>query len=248
MKSDQVKQVVKKHYSQIAAGGGCGCSCSCDSSAENKRISKSIGYTDAEIAAAADANLGLGCGNPTALARLKPGETVLDLGAGAGFDCFLAVEKVGKSGRVIGVDMSAEMIAKARANAEKYGHKNVEFRLGDIEKLPVDDSSVDAIISNCVVNLAPDKAKVFKEAYRALKKGGRMYLSDIVLLKNLSEEQRNNDELIAGCVGGAWLKKDYLKIIEKAGFTVKVLSEDKEISKRQYQGIPLESLRVEAVK
>lgn len=248
MKNDQVKQVVKKHYSQIAAGGGCGCRCSCDSSAENKRISKSIGYTDAEIAAAADANLGLGCGNPTALARLKPGETVLDLGAGAGFDCFLAVEKVGKSGRVIGVDMSAEMIAKARANAEKYGHKNVEFRLGDIEKLPVDDNSVDVIISNCVVNLAPDKAKVFKEAHRALKKSGRMYLSDIVLLKNLSREQRNNDELIAGCVGGAWLKNDYLKIIEKAGFTVTVLSEDKEISKRQYQGIPLESLRVEAVK
>lgn len=248
MKSNQVKQVVKKHYSQIAAGGGCGCSCSCDSSAENKRISKSIGYTDAEIAAAADANLGLGCGNPTALARLKSGETVLDLGAGAGFDCFLAVKKVGKSGLVIGVDMSVEMIAKARANAEKYGHKNVEFRLGDIEKLPVDDNSVDVIISNCVVNLAPDKAKVFKEAHRALRKGGRMYLSDIVLLKSLSREQRNNDELIAGCVGGAWLKNDYLKIIKKAGFTVKVLSEDREISKRQYQGIPLESLRVEAIK
>ena len=248
MKNDKIKQIVKDHYGKIAAGGGCCNSCGCGSKDENEQISKSIGYSDQEIKSVSDANLGLGCGNPTGMGEIKEGDVVLDLGSGAGFDCFLAAKKVGETGRVIGVDMTEEMIEKAKVNAKKYGYKNVEFRLGDIEKLPVDNNSIDVVISNCVVNLVPDKSKVFKEVYRVLKKGGRMYISDIVLLKNLSDEQKNDDELIAGCVGGAMLKDDYIKIIKDAGFEVNVLSEDKDISKRQYQGAPLESLKVEAVK
>lgn len=249
MKDDKIKQIVKKHYGKIAtAGGSCCNSCGCGFKDENERISKSIGYSDQDIKSVSDANLGLGCGNPTGMGEIKEGDVVLDLGSGAGFDCFLAAKKVGEQGRVIGVDMAEEMIEKAKTNADKYGYKNVEFRLGDIEKLPVEDNSIDVIISNCVVNLAPDKLKVFKEALRTLKKGGRMYLSDIVLLKNLSETERNDNELIAGCVGGALLKDDYLKIIKDAGFEVNVLSEDKDISKRQYEGAPLESLKIEAIK
>ena len=249
MQNDKIKQIVKKHYGKIAAaGGGCCNSCGYGSKDENERISKSIGYSDEEIKSAEDANLGLGCGNPTGMGEIKEGDIVLDLGSGAGFDCFLAAKKVGEQGRVIGVDMAEEMIEKAKANAGKYGYKNVEFRLGDIEKLPVEDNSIDVVISNCVVNLAPDKSKVFREARRTLKKGGRMYLSDIVLLKNLSETQKNDNELIAGCVGGALLKDDYLKIIKDAGFEVNILSEDKDISKRQYEGAPLESLKIEAIK
>ena len=243
--SNEVKKIVAKHYGKIAGGG---CCCSCGQKADNERIAKSIGYSESEIKAAAGANLGLGCGNPTGMASILEGETVLDLGSGAGFDCFLAAKKVGRSGRVIGVDMTPAMIAKARMNAEKLGHGNVEFRLGDIEDLPVEDGSIDVIVSNCVVNLAPDKSKVFWEAHRVLKAGGRMYLSDIVLLEELTQEQRADEELIAGCVGGALLRDEYLKNITDAGFKVKILSEDKDISKRQYQGIPLESLKVEAKK
>ena len=248
MKNDKIKQIVKKHYSKIATNGGCCNSCGCSSETENESISKSVGYSDKEIKSVSDANLGLGCGNPTGMGKIKEGDVVLDLGSGAGFDCFLAAKRVGEAGRVIGIDITEEMIAKAKVNADKYGYKNVEFRLGDIEKLPVDDNSVDVVISNCVINLVPDKSKVFKEVYRVLKKGGRVYISDIVLLKNLSEEQRNDNKLIAGCVGGAVLKNDYPKIIKDAGFEVKVLSEDKDISKRQYQEAPIESLKVEAVK
>ncbi len=247
MKKDKVKQVVKKFYDKIATqGASCGCGCGVDASVE--QIAKSIGYSDKEIKLAGEANLGLGCGNPTGLGEIKRGETVLDLGSGAGFDCFLAAKLTGTAGRVIGVDMTPSMIERARANAKKYEYKNVEFKLGDIEKLPLEDNSVDVIISNCVVNLAPDKLKVFKEAKRVLKKGGRMYVSDIVLQKKLTPAQRNNEELIGSCVGGALLKKDYLDIIKKAGLKVKVLSEDKQISKRQYQGLPVTSLKIEARK
>ena len=249
MKKDNIKKIVKDFYGEIAKGNNSCCStCGCVSTTEKEQIAKSIGYSDEEIKKVGRANLGLGCGNPTALAHIKEGETVLDLGSGAGLDCLLASEKVGKSGRVIGVDMTQEMVDMARDNAEEQGYKNIEFRLGDIENLPVDDNSVDVAISNCVINLAPDKSKVFKEVYRTLNKGGRIYLSDIVLLKELSPEQKQNKELIAGCVGGASLKDDYIKTIESAGFKVKILSEDKEISKRQYQGIPLESLKIEAKK
>lgn len=197
---------------------------------------------------APESNMGLGCGNPTALGKIKEGDTVLDLGSGAGFDCFLASKKVGKSGKVIGIDMTEDMIRISKSIADKYGYKNVEFRLGDIENLPVDNGSVDVIISNCVINLAPDKSKVFKEARRVLKGGGRMYVSDIVVLKELREEQKNDENLLSGCVAGALLKQDYIEKIENAGFKVKVLSEDKEISKIQYKGIPLESIKIEAIK
>lgn len=246
MKKSNIKKIVKESYGKIAESG-CSCSCGCNDMS-NEEIAKSLGYSEQEIKAVPSANLGLGCGNPTALGELKEGMTVLDLGSGAGFDCFLAAKKVGKSGKVIGVDMTGNMIKKAKENAKKYGFNNVEFRLGDIEELPIEDNSVDVIISNCVINLAPDKSKVFKEAYRVLKKGGKLLVSDIVLLKELSKIEKQDEQLIAGCVGGAVLKKDYLKLIEKAGFQIKATSEDKEISERQYAGIPLESLKVAAYK
>ena len=246
MVKKSTKEIVKKHYSKIAIENKT--CCCCNSNVSSETISKEIGYSDQDINAIPDANLGLGCGNPTAIGKIKRGDIVLDLGSGAGFDSFLASKKVGISGKVIGVDMTKEMINKAKEIAKKYSYKNVEFRLGDIENLPVEDDSIDIIISNCVINLAPDKLKVFKEAYRVLKKTGKLYVSDIVLLKELTEEQRSNEELIAGCVGGALLKEEYLKIIKKAGFNYRIVSENKDISKTQYQGIPLESLTVEAFK
>jgi len=244
MKEKKIKKIVKDSYSKIAKGK----SCSCCGPQSDMDIAKSSGYSDEEISMAAEANLGLGCGNPTALANIQEGDVVLDLGSGAGFDAFLAAKKVGDPGKVIGVDFTEDMIEKSRGLAAKYGFKNVEFRLGDIENLPFENESVDVIISNCVINLAPDKLKVFKEAYRVLREDGRMYVSDIVLLEELSEEQRNNEELIAGCVGGALLKDDYLKVVTDAGFNYRILDEDKEISKTQYQGVNLESLKVELYK
>ncbi len=245
---NKIKQIVKEHYSKIASKSGSCCSCKGDCGNDSEKISKEIGYSDAEINNVPEANLGLGCGNPTALGKIKQGDVVLDLGSGAGFDCFLASKKVGDLGQVIGVDMTQEMIDKAQANAEKYGYKNTKFILGDIENLPINNNTIDVVISNCVINLAPNKAKVFSEAHRVLKTGGKMYVSDIVLLEPLNEEQKNDEGLIAGCVGGALLKDNYLKIIEDAGFIANVLAEDKGISKQQYQGLPVESLKVEAVK
>lgn len=248
MKKKDTKQVVRNHYSKIATKNKSCCSCGCTGTLDSEQISKEIGYSDEEMKIVPDANLGLGCGNPTAIGAIKEGDVVLDLGSGAGFDCFLAAKKAGASGKVIGVDMTEEMIEKARKNAEQYGYKNVEFRFGDIEDLPIDDNSIDIIISNCVINLAPDKLKVFREAYRVLKTDGRMYVSDIVLLEELTEEQRNDDDLVAGCVGGALLKDEYLKIIRDAGLRFRILFENKKISKTQYHGISLESLTVEAFK
>ncbi len=248
MKKKDTKQVVRNHYSKIATKNKSCCSCRCTGTLDSEQISKEIGYSDEEMKIVPDANLGLGCGNPTAIGAIKEGDVVLDLGSGAGFDCFLAAKKAGASGKVIGIDMTEEMIEKARKNAEQYGYKNVEFRFGDIEDLPIDDNSIDIIISNCVINLAPDKLKVFKEAYRVLKTDGRMYVSDIVLLEELTEEQRNDDDLVAGCVGGALLKDEYLKIIRDAGLRFRILFENKKISKTQYRGISLESLTVEAFK
>lgn len=244
MEEKNVKKIVKESYSEIARKKGCGCCGNFD----EKEIAQSIGYSEEEINTASEANFGLGCGNPVALANLKEGDVVLDLGSGAGFDSFLAAKKVGDTSKIIGVDMTEDMINKANELASKYGYNNVEFRLGDIEKLPLEDESVDVVISNCVINLAPDKLKVFKEAYRVLKPDGKMFVSDIVLLEELTREQRNNDELIAGCVGGALLKEEYLKIIKNAGFSFNILDEDKEISKRQYQGFNLESLKIELYK
>jgi len=249
MENEKIKEVVKKSYAKIASqSNGCGCSCNCGSYSDNEQVAKSIGYSDEEINVVPESNLGLGCGNPIAMSKIKEGDIVLDLGSGAGFDCFLASKKVGDTGKVIGVDMTGEMIDKARAIAEKNGYKNVEFRLGEIENMPVESNSIDVAISNCVINLVPDKEKAFNEIYRVLKSEGKIYLSDIVLLEDIPEELKNNEELLAGCVGGALLRDDYLDIIRKAGFEVNILSEDKDISKRQYQGIPLESLKIEAVK
>jgi len=173
------------------------------------------------------ANLGLGCGNPVALASLKEGDIVLDLGSGAGFDCFLAAARVGSSGKVIGVDMTPEMVEKARQNAVQGSYANVEFRLGEIESLPVANEAVDVVISNCVINLSSDKPKVFREAFRALKPGGRLMVSDMVLLQELPEVIRKSVEAYVGCIAGALMKKDYLDAIETAGFTqIEVLGED----------------------
>lgn len=248
MNSDNIKKVVQNNYAKLAKqSSGCGCKCSC-ASVTSQQISKSIGYSDEEMNTVPEANMGLGCGNPIAISKIKPGDTVLDLGSGAGFDAFLAAKKVGATGRVIGVDMTQEMIVKATILANKYKYQNVEFKLGEIENLPIEDNSIDIIISNCVINLAPDKLKVFQEAHRVLKTGGRMYVSDIVLLEELSEEQRNNEDLIAGCVGGALLKDDYITKAKQAGLQVNILGENKEISKVQYQGLPLESLSLEIIK
>jgi len=245
MKPEEVKKIVNEGYKKIAKGG-CLCTCGCDVS--NEKISKDIGYSKEEINNVPEANLGLGCGNPIALANIKNGDIVLDLGSGAGFDVFLAAKKVGDSGKVIGVDMTEEMIQRARKNAIKYKYNNVEFKLGDIEKLPIEGNLIDVIISNCVINLAPNKEKVFRESFRVLKKTGKMYVSDIVLLGELTEKQRNDKNLLTGCVAGALQKEDYLSIARKAGFKVKILGEDKDISKRQYEGIALESLKLELTK
>lgn len=217
-----IKEVVKDSYANIAkSSGSCGCgSCGCDSNLTVQKQSGQMGYSHDEMSQApAGSNLGLGCGNPVAIASLKEGEVVLDLGSGAGFDVFLASPKIGKTGRVIGIDMTDEMLIKARENSEKGGYTNVEFRKGDIEALPVEDNSIHAIISNCVINLAPDKEKVFREAYRVLKTGGRLMISDVVLKKPLPENLKNDKELLVGCVSGAILKQDYLDLLRKAGFS-----------------------------
>jgi len=240
-----VKKIVKESYTKIAKGSGCSC---CGAKAEQERVAEEIGYSKDDIAKFSEANLGLGCGNPVAMSEIKEGDTVLDLGSGAGFDCFLAARRVGSQGKVIGVDMVPEMVEKAKGNTEKYGHTNCEFKLGDIESLPIEDNSVDIVISNCVINLAPDKDEVFREVWRVLKHGGKMFVSDIVLLQELPEAVKYNEELLSGCVAGALLKDDYIQKIKDAGLAVEVLSEDKDISKKQYSGIPLESLKVKAVK
>ena len=229
MKEEKVKKLVRKRYAKVAktSGSCCASSVSCCSAPTNEQVSKMIGYSEDEMNSVPEgANLGLGCGNPTALASLKEGERVLDLGSGAGFDCFLAAKKVGKLGNVIGVDMTPEMLDKARANAKKGKYTNVEFRLGEIENLPVADNSVDVIVSNCVINLAPNKKRVFEEAFRVLAPNGRLMVSDIVLLKKLPESIQNNVEAYAGCISGAELKDKYLELIGEAGFQdVKVLEE-----------------------
>lgn len=223
MNEAEVKKIVREGYGKIAAESTSCCgpvkACGCGTSTAGS-MSRRIGYSDEEINAVPDgANLGLGCGNPTALASLKEGETVLDLGSGAGFDCFLAAKKVGQKGRVIGVDMTAEMLDKARANAASGNYTNVEFRMGEIENLPTGDNSVDVIISNCVINLSPDKRRVFREAFRVLKPGGRVMVSDIVLTQPIPDKIRNSIEAYIGCVAGAETKDKYLAAIKDAGFT-----------------------------
>lgn len=222
MKEKEIKKKVREGYADIvkkkkSCNTPVSSCCGYANTAED--ISKNIGYTENELKSVPEgANLGLGCGNPIALASLQEGETVLDLGSGAGFDCFLAANKVGGKGKVIGVDMTPEMIEKARENAEKGNYENVEFRLGEIEKIPAADNSVDVVISNCVINLSPNKAKVFKEAFRTLKPGGRLMVSDIVLLKELPDIIKNSVEAYVGCISGAIMKDEYLEAIKEAGF------------------------------
>jgi len=229
MKDTEIKKKVREGYARIATKktSCCAPTSSCCGGSLPETISKSIGYSEAELGSVPDgANLGLGCGNPVALASLKEGETVLDLGSGAGFDCFLAANKVGKAGRVIGVDMTPEMLDKARQNARKGKYGNVEFRRGEIEKLPVEDNYVDVIISNCVINLSPDKLAVFREAFRVLKPGGRLMVSDIVLLAELPDFIKESVAAYVGCLSGAMLKDDYLDAVKSAGFKdIKVIEE-----------------------
>jgi arsenite methyltransferase len=230
MKEEKIKRIVRGRYAKVAKTNGscCASSVSCCSATTNNQVSRMMGYSEEEMNAVPEgANLGLGCGNPTALASLKEGERVLDLGSGAGFDCFLAAKKVGKQGKVIGVDMTPEMLDKARANAKKGRYSNVEFRLGEIENLPVADSSVDVIISNCVINLSPNKKRVFEEAFRVLAPNGRLLVSDIVLVKELPESIQKNVEAYAGCISGAELKDKYLELIRKAGFHEVEMLEEK---------------------
>ncbi len=228
-RADQTKKIVREGYAKAlkqvtscCSSGSC-----CGGTGQAQAVSKKVGYSDAEMSAVPPgANLGFGCGNPVALAALKEGDVVLDLGSGAGFDAFLAAARVGKTGRVIGVDMTPEMIERARANAQKGDYANVEFRLGEIEKLPVDDQAVDMIISNCVINLSPDKEEVFREAYRVLKLGGRLMVSDLALAKDLPEAIKSSVEAYVGCLAGAIKKDEYLELINLAGFKdVKVISE-----------------------
>ncbi len=222
MRQKEIKKVVREGYAKIAKQSSSCCapvnSC-CGSTDLVQNISKSIGYTEEELKAVPEgANLGLGCGNPTALASLREGEVVLDLGSGGGIDCFLAASKVGENGRVIGVDMTPEMLEKARENASKGKYTNVEFRLGEIENLPVADNSVDIVISNCVINLAPDKRRVFAEAFRVLKPGGRLMISDMVLLKELPDFIKKSIEAYIGCLSGAMMRDEYIGTIKTAGF------------------------------
>jgi SAM-dependent methyltransferase len=230
MKDSEIRKAVRKEYGSIAkqSDSCCGSSSSCCSTtALADNISKRIGYTEEDLKAVPEgANLGLGCGNPIAMASLKEGEIVLDLGSGAGFDCFLAATKVGKSGKVIGIDMTPEMIEKARENSEKGRHENVDFRLGEIENLPVADNLVDVIISNCVINLSPNKGRVFEEALRVLRPGGRLMVLDIVLLEAIPDAIRNSVTAYVGCIAGASMRDEYLGIIGSVGFEdIKVIEE-----------------------
>ncbi len=233
---DDIKQMVRESYSGFLKEGSCGCSSgSCcgggDSAAD---LSKAVGYAQDDIEAVPDgANLGFGCGNPVAIASLKEGETVLDLGCGAGLDAFLSAKRVGATGCVIGVDMTQDMIAKAKKNALDGNYQNVKFRLGEIEKLPVEDLSVDVVISNCVINLSPEKQKAFNEAYRVLKTGGRIMISDLVLKKELPQSIKDSPEYYASCVAGAVLTDEYLGYIRAAGFRDVKITKDNEYADMQ---------------
>lgn len=221
--NDDIRAMVRDQYGRIARTASSCCAPSCCApdgfSPPPPSIAEKLGYGADEIASVPEgANLGLGCGNPQAIAALRPGETVLDLGAGAGFDCFLAARQVGEQGHVIGVDMTPEMLDRARQNADTLGARNVEFREGTIEALPIDDATVDVILSNCVINLSPDKPAVFREALRVLRPGGRLAISDILALKPLPAELRESAAAYAGCVGGAVTVDELVAMLNDAGF------------------------------
>lgn len=233
---DGHRETVREAYAKVAraneAQQGSGAASSCcgvsDDDAINTLISTRLGYSAEDLdAVPSGADMGLGCGNPKAIAALRPGEVVVDLGAGGGFDCFLAAHEVGNDGRVIGVDMTPDMLSKARANADKGNYRNVEFRLGEIEYLPIADDTADVIVSNCVINLSSDKPQVFREAFRVLKPGGRLAISDVVATVALPDEMRNDAQLIAGCMGNASLIDELRAAIEAAGFEqVKIAPKD----------------------
>lgn len=257
LKPEKIRDFVRKRYGGIAQGGRSGCGCTptrCCS--EPPPVSPSIsslqmGYSPKELQGVpAGADLGLGCGNPQAIAALQPGETVLDLGSGAGFDCFLAVRKVGPSGHVIGVDMTAEMVAKAREHAEEARYANVEFRLGEIEHLPVAEDSIDVIISNCVINLSPDKPRVFEEAFRVLRPGGRLAVSDIVTTAPLPEEVRTDLALYAGCMAGAATIAELEAMLLASGFEnirIQAKDESRQLIRKWAPGRKIEDYIVSAI-
>ena len=224
LENDSIRNEVREEYGKIAEGyfAGCGCSvtsCCGDASSDVKTSSMALGYSNKDVNEVPDgANMGLGCGNPQTIAELRIGETVLDLGSGGGFDCFLAAKQVGQSGHVIGVDMTPAMLSKARYNADKAHYENVEFRLGEIENLPVADASVDIIMSNCVINLSPEKSKVYQEAFRALKPGGRLAISDMIATVELPKELRNDMALFTACVSGASSMTAIESMLQEAGF------------------------------
>ncbi|MCG8428918.1 MAG: arsenite methyltransferase [Chromatiales bacterium] len=224
LENDNIRTAVREQYGRVAASSSAGCGCAatscCDASGSDPNaISMELGYSNADVSdVPAGANMGLGCGNPKAIAALQPGETVLDLGSGGGFDCFLAAREVGATGRVIGVDMTPEMISKARKNADKSNYTHVEFRLGEIENLPVADAVVDVIISNCVINLSPEKAKIFQESFRVLKPGGRIAISDVVATVELTDKQKGDMALFTGCMSGASMITDLENMLKDAGF------------------------------
>jgi len=246
LRDDIVRQSVRKVYGDIAKSDTAGCNCTASSGCDSgdkptvQDISAKLGYSNEEVSGVPEgANMGLGCGNPQTIASLKAGETVVDLGSGGGFDSFLAAKAVGPEGRVIGVDMTAEMISKARKNAEKPEFDNVEFRLGEIEHLPVADNSADVIMSNCVINLSPDKSSVYKEAFRVLKHGGRLAISDIVATAEMPDEARQDLALFAGCVAGAALVDEIKAMLEDAGFTdiqIKTNESSRELIREWTQG------------
>ncbi|MCH9688460.1 MAG: arsenite methyltransferase [Deltaproteobacteria bacterium] len=256
--NDKIRNAVRETYAKIAnsSEGSCSSSNICCPGGDAKATSKELGYSDADVDDVPDgANMGLGCGNPRAIASLRPGETVLDLGSGGGFDAFLAAKEIGDMGKVIGVDMTPDMVSKARENAVTAGRANVEFRLGEIENLPVADDAVDVIISNCVINLSPDKAQVFREAYRVLKPGGRLAVSDIVASADLPEQLKNDMALFTGCMAGASLITDVESMLEDAGFErieVKPKAGSREFIRKWTPGTKIEdyvvSAYIEAVK
>lgn len=257
---DNIRQEVRDHYSKVAESSGCGCAPTCCTPGGPPRdateVSKTLGYSADQTGAVPEgANLGLGCGNPLAIAALQPGQTVLDLGSGAGFDTFLAAHAIGLQGRAIGVDMTPAMLTKARENAVKAGLENTDFRLGEIEHLPVPDSSVDVIISNCVINLSPDKRRVFAEAARVLKSGGRLAISDVVALLPVPESMRSDIALYAGCASGAAEVNELQDMLAQAGFSeirITIKPESREFIRDWFPGKGLEdrfaSATIEAVK
>lgn len=263
MSNDEIRRDVRENYGKVAEAENTGCGCStssgcCGASSETtaENVSVALGYSDEDVTSVPEgANMGLGCGNPQAIASLQPGETVLDLGSGGGFDCFLAAKAVGKQGNVIGVDMTHEMIGKSRKNANSAGFDQVDFRLGEIESLPVADGVVDIIISNCVINLSPEKVKVFSEAFRVLKPGGRLAISDVVATTELSDNVKQDMALFTECMAGASSIHELESILGKAGFgeiRIKPKNESKEFIIDWVPGLKIEdyvvSATIEAIK